>query len=529
MSKLSTSLILGVLFLLHAHPAAAQETGRDLYTGALLGSTLDLQRWDLQASPDGADGPRFFSPQFGLRAGFWPLRFAGAEAEWAYLPTGSELGQGINHTMSWRLSGIGTPLPGARFMPFLTAGAGLYHNVAGSRGRDADMRYDYGLGVKTAVRERFKLRLEVRHVITDGVGLYALANNLEPSISLDYSFGKSEEVIDAPAPSDIDADGVIDAADACPEVAGVATLQGCPDKDGDSIADASDLCPDIAGVEALEGCPDKDGDGIADAEDRCPDAKGEESMKGCPDGDGDRIADIDDRCPAEAEDVDGYLDEDGCPEPDNDLDGIADVEDQCPDEAELKNGFEDEDGCPEPDTDQDGIVDAMDACVNEKETYNGNKDDDGCPDGKETVIITKTEVRILERVFFEQGKSTIKKKSFALLDTVYNALEQNPQVTTVRVEGHTDDVGDAALNEELSEQRAAAVRQYLIDKGTAPERLTAKGYGSNKPLCEDMETLLAAEKQDKKAIEECRAKNRRVQFQVTTINNKPLDPPEEEK
>ena len=43
------------------------------------------------------------------------------------------------------------------------------------------------------------------------------------------------------------------------------------------------------------------------------------------------------------------------------------------------------------------------------------------------------------------------------------------------------------------------------------------------------EALLAAEKQDKKAIKECRAKNRRVQFQVTTINNKPLDPPEEEK
>ena len=524
--KQPASLALATLSLLLCAQASAQSS-EDIYAGALLGSTLDLQRWDLQEDPDGADGPRLFSAQLGLRGGYWPSRFVGGELEWSYLPTGSELGDGVNHAMSWRLSAVGTPLPEAKFSPFLSAGVGLYHNVAGSRGRDADMRFDYGVGVKTAARERIDVRFDLRHVITDGVGEYALANNLEPSISVDYRFGDEGAAIEQPEPSDLDADGVIDTVDACPDVAGVDALQGCPDADGDSVADAEDSCPEIAGVPALRGCPDADGDGIDDARDRCPEQRGDAAEEGCPDSDGDGLVDLDDRCPREAEDLDRFEDDDGCPEPDNDLDKIVDAQDQCPDDAELVNGFEDEDGCPEPDQDKDGIVDALDKCPTEPETYNGNDDDDGCPDGRETVLVTDTEVRIFEKIFFEPGKATIKAKSFALLDTVYNALEQHPRVTSVRVEGHTDDVGDAKLNEELSARRAESVRQYLIDKGIDPDRLTARGYGSSAPLCDEIPELMADKAGNAKAIEACRAENRRVQFQVTTINNKPVAPLDE--
>ena len=201
-----------------------------------------------------------------------------------------------------------------------------------------------------------------------------------------------------------------------------------------------------------------------------------------------------------------------------------DVEDKCPDEPELVNGIEDEDGCPEADSDNDGIIDQKDDCPDEAETYNGNKDEDGCPDGKQTVVITETEIKILEKVFFATGKATIQSRSHKLLDTVATALKQNPQVTQIRVEGHTDDVGDEADNMQLSKERAEAVRTYMIEEdGVDPDRLEAKGFGESKPLCEDMEELLEKPAANKQAIEECRSQNRRVQFRIVELNGKPVE------
>ncbi len=93
----------------------------------------------------------------------------------------------------------------------------------------------------------------------------------------------------------------------------------------------------------------RDGDGIVDRKDKCPDKAGPAERDGCPeeDKDSDGIVDSKDKCPDEAEDKDGFEDEDGCPDPDNDKDGILDKEDKCPNEPETKNGYEDEDGCPD--------------------------------------------------------------------------------------------------------------------------------------------------------------------------------------
>ncbi|MEO7733229.1 MAG: thrombospondin type 3 repeat-containing protein, partial [Kofleriaceae bacterium] len=116
------------------------------------------------------------------------------------------------------------------------------------------------------------------------------------------------------------------------------------DRDGDGVPDSIDACPDEA----------EDKDGFQD-EDGCPDL----------DNDGDGIPDAADECPNEPEDKDGFQDEDGCPEPDNDKDGIADVVDRCPDAAEDRDNFEDEDGCPDEDNDGDGFADAVDKCPND--------------------------------------------------------------------------------------------------------------------------------------------------------------------
>lgn len=111
------------------------------------------------------------------------------------------------------------------------------------------------------------------------------------------------------------------------------------DRDGDGITDTEDLCPDVPGIAALNGCPDKDGDGITDASDDCPDVAGIAKFNGCPDTDGDGVADSKDKCPNEA----GPADNEGCPVKDRDGDGVSDEADACPDQP----GTAANKGCPE--------------------------------------------------------------------------------------------------------------------------------------------------------------------------------------
>ena len=98
------------------------------------------------------------------------------------------------------------------------------------------------------------------------------------------------------------------------------------------------------------------------------------------DDDGDGIPNSKDACPKEAEDFDGFADQDGCPDLDNDQDGVPDVKDLAPDLPEDVDGFEDSDGRPDRDNDGDGISDDKDACPNEAEDFDGDRDLDGCPD-----------------------------------------------------------------------------------------------------------------------------------------------------
>ncbi len=131
---------------------------------------------------------------------------------------------------------------------------------------------------------------------------------------------------------------------------------------------------------------DADKDGIKDDMDRCPkdpeDIDGFEDEDGCPDKDNDNdgVSDIHDKCPNEQEDKDGFEENDGCPEDDNDKDGIPDAQDKCPSIAEDFDGIDDKDGCPDADNDKDGIDDAKDKCPNEPEDVDSFEDEDGCPD-----------------------------------------------------------------------------------------------------------------------------------------------------
>lgn len=303
-------------------------------------------------------------------------------------------------------------------------------------------------------------------------------------------------------------------------VAGLSISVGVPDPskhdtdlDKDGISEPADKCPrvpeDKDGFEDQDGCPDDDNDrdGIPDGQDGCPndpeDVDGFEDEDGCPDLDNDRdgVTDDQDRCPTEPEDRDGFQDEDGCPDPDNDGDAIADTQDKCPNQPEDKDGFEDEDGCPDPDNDQDGIADTEDKCPEQPETRNGREDEDGCPEKEAKVFVENKKVVITDKIFFGFNRSNILPRSFPLLDSVADVLQKFPQITLLRVEGHTDDKGVDAYNQKLSEARAQSVMAYLVKKGVSPERLEAVGYGETKPLVEN--TNAAAREQ-----------NRRVEFTI---------------
>lgn len=341
-----------------------------------------------------------------------------------------------------------------------------------------------------------------------------------------------------PEDPDRDKDGILNEQDKCPDKPedkdNFQDDDGCPDPDNDqdTVLDENDKCPDkkedLDNYADKDGCPDpdNDNDGILDEKDKCPlkpeDKDNFEDADGCPDPDNDKdgIADKKDLCPNSPEDKDGFEDENGCPDPDNDSDGVLDKDDKCP----MVPGVISEKGCPIKDQDKDGIPDDKDKCPTKPETFNGIKDADGCPDGKASAKIEKGRIVILKKVFFATNKDKILKKSFPVLSAVAGILRANPQVTEIRIEGHTDDVGKDADNLDLSKRRAKSVKKFLVDKEKIDgKRLIDEGYGETKPLCKDVSALSKTKKlkrRNRKKIKACRATNRRVEFLVTGVNGK---------
>ena len=239
--------------------------------------------------------------------------------------------------------------------------------------------------------------------------------------------------------------------------AGIVIKFGAKDTDKDGIPDKDDACPDVAGLKEFDGCPDTDGDGIADKDDACPEVAGLKEFNGCPDTDGDGVPDKDDKCP----DVAGPAENGGCPWPDTDGDGVLDKDDLCPNEP----GPASNNGCPEPNDD----------------------------DQKRLNQYAKT-------ILFDTGKASIKFESAEILNQIINVLKKFPN-SRFRIEGHTDSTGNKQKNIDLSQNRADAVKIYLIQGGIASDRLESKGYGPEKPI---------ASNKNKKG----RALNRRVEINL---------------
>src|SRR5574338_4156 len=229
------------------------------------------------------------------------------------------------------------------------------------------------------------------------------------------------------------------------------------------------------------------------------------------DTDGDGLPDDVDKCPMEAEDKDGFQDDDGCPEADNDSDGIPDAVDKCPNEPEDKDGFQDDDGCPDPDNDADGVLDGSDKCPDPPETKNGYQDDDGCPD--EIPQKVKQFTGVIQGINFKVNSSDLLPASNKTLDKAVKVLQEFPDLK-LEIQGHTDDQpikkgGKFEDNKALSQARAETVKAYFVKKGIDESRLTAVGFGSEQPV-------VAPEGLKGGKLKAARAKNRRVEFKLVS-------------
>lgn len=246
---------------------------------------------------------------------------------------------------------------------------------------------------------------------------------------------------------DKDGDGLKDDIDGCPETPGPIENNGCPweDNDGDGILDKDDTCPMEAGPIENNGCPwkDSDGDGVLDKDDDCPETPGKMEFNGCPDTDGDGIIDGNDRCPNHA----GKPENKGCPDTDGDT--LVDLDDECPNVA-------------------------------------GPVSNRGCPEV--TKEVQKQLNDYAKTILFDTGKATIKPESVTVMVDIIQILNEYPNAKFT-VEGHTDSVGSSESNQKLSEARANSVRDFLINEGISGNRLTAIGFGEEKPIASNTTKL----------------------------------------
>lgn len=107
------------------------------------------------------------------------------------------------------------------------------------------------------------------------------------------------------------------------------------------------------------------------------------------------------------------------------------------------------------------------------------------PPGPDRVVLTASNIAIMDKVQFDTGKASLLPASFPLLDEVAKVMKDNPQIELVQVEGHTDSTGSADFNRKLSQERAESVVKYLTSKGVKGSRFDAKGFGPDRPIADN--------------------------------------------
>jgi outer membrane protein OmpA-like peptidoglycan-associated protein len=450
------------------------------------------------------DGSLNFASRVGVggRLGVFILPNLAIEGDASYNPTVTQTDEFVRHIpIHARLV---YNLPAGEHSAFLIGG-GYTRNLFREAYRETQSGAGGLLGLRLGTGDVVSIRLDVT-----GDYIFNPESKFggEPAIGVDFKnrnwhWGGQAGMsflFGARRDGDRDKDGVKDSMDQCPNTPAGEKVDanGCPlpkDADGDGVTDNLDRCPNTPAGTPVDatGCPkDSDGDGVTDLNDKCPNTPAGTPVDatGCPkDSDGDGVGDALDKCPNTPAGT--PVDATGCPK-DSDGDGVTDLKDKCPNTP--AGTAVDATGCP-VDSDGDGVIDSADKCPN---TPPGTKVDAvGCP-----ALFGGGATLVLEGVYFETGKAVLKPESQAALNRVAESLKGNPDVK-VEVGGYTDNTGSRATNRRLSTARANAVRDYLISQGVDAARLTAKGYGPDKPVA-DNKTVAG------------RAANRRVE--LTKVN-----------
>jgi len=210
---------------------------------------------------------------------------------------------------------------------------------------------------------------------------------------------------------------------------------------------------------------DSDNDGVPDEYDACPNTPAGVVVdsKGCPlDSDNDGVYDYLDKCPNTPAGV--AVDSKGCPL-DSDNDGVYDYLDKCPNTP--AGVAVDSKGCP-LDSDNDGVYDYLDKCPNTP--AGAIVDEYGC------------QIKMHLVVEFGTDKAAITPGHAPELAKAVKFIKQYPD-QKIMIAGHTDSVGAANYNQQLSQKRAEAVKTYLVkEAGLNANKLVCKGFGESKPI-----------------------------------------------
>jgi OOP family OmpA-OmpF porin len=378
----------------------------------------------------------FYDPalEMGIRGGYYPLSFLGGELEGMLAVASSTTDDGVT-VLAARAHAV-VQLPYWSIVPFALGGVGYWRVLNDGSGNDSDPAFHYGVGAKVNVTQNLAVRVDLRDSITNQRGGADYPHNIEALAGANLVLGREPAT-----PTDGDRDGVIDDHDQCPIEAGTLP-NGCPvrDSDADGVTDPDDQCDMEAGL-APTGCPirDADQDGVVDAEDQCISEQGG-APTGCPDADQDGFLDRADQCPA--------------------VPGVA------------------PNGCL-VDADGDGLLGADDACPEQPETMNAFEDADGCPDELPSAV--KSFVGVIAGVEFDNGQAAIRPSSVQALDQAVTVLTDYPSLR-IEIIGHTDDRGSRENNLQLSQRRAASVKDYLVSRGIDASRIESRGEGPDSPL-----------------------------------------------
>ena len=179
------------------------------------------------------------------------------------------------------------------------------------------------------------------------------------------------------------------------------------------------------------------------------------------DSDNDGVNDNNDKCANTPANV--KVDENGCAI-DSDKDGVADYLDKCANTP--VNIKVDENGCA-IDSDKDGVADYLDKCPNTPKDF--NVDTNGCP------------LSFNFNITFGKNSNVITSEFLPQVEELATFLKENPAYK-VEIQGYTDNTGSVAYNKKLSENRAKAVYEALINLGVSKDRLSYKGYGPENPI-----------------------------------------------